>query len=792
MFKKVLKFSFVLAILVLILGACSLPGLKKSPSENTTKDALENEFSEEDGDNNFESANTKRLMKFSNYDDLKKFLQDNSFNQNMTSVVDSQDSFGNSLAKIETDIYLNNINEGDLFQVDGKYAYTLVRDELKISEANFSDSGRILSSIKFSSRPQGFLISGTKLLVFGLDQKITENTDYQLFRRRNSYTFLQVFDLTDISKPELINNLSIEGNYSTLRLVGDFVYLLTTLNSSYVEGEILTPRVFKEGKLLANTCSEKTDCFAPDVYYFDVPYNNLEFANITALNIKDNSQPLKGQSYLLDSAQLLYFSSSNLYITYTEQIDERILEQGVRSEIVLPKLSSEERAKVVAISKAPSYVLTPSEKKIKIAVLLDFYLNSLTAEEHKTIETEVETALKEKMSLQAAALEKTFIYKIGIRGEKLEYRGVGEVGGRILGEHSLNESDSYLRVATKRSDLWARLSGHDKKSYSNVYILNNELKLISRLENLGVDEIVSAARFIGNRLYLLTAKAGDPLYVVDLTDPLKPAILGAIKVPAYVKNLYPADANGTRLFSLGRDNETKNGSQGLKLAFFDFNDLKTPKELDSYIIGDASSDSIALVDNKALFYSPSKNILSVPAVLRNNGEIAFAGALLFQINSDRLVLRGQVDHAIKGHSASPDFWNSYNYYDNTVKRGFFFGNNFYTFSNLFLKINNLTDFTSLGSLTLMPEIVDSLTENEEANDIVPGGGFLNETESPYLDNINGEVLSETGLEENLLGEENSNLGEVSSSLSEDVPSVLEETIPEENNTLSENAVLETE
>jgi hypothetical protein len=31
------------------------------------------------------------------------------------------------------------------------------------------------------------------------------------------------------------------------------------------------------------------------------------------------------------------------------------------------------------------------------------------------------------------------------------------------------------------------------------------------------------------------------------------------------------------VFSLGRDNETKDGSKGLKLAFFDFNDLKTPK-----------------------------------------------------------------------------------------------------------------------------------------------------------------------------------------------------------------------
>jgi poly(3-hydroxyalkanoate) synthetase len=99
-------------------------------------------------------------MKFSGYDDLKKFLQDNSFSQNMTPVADSQ----NSLTKIETDIYLNNVDEGDIFRVDSKYAYTLVRDELKISEANFSDSGEILSSINFLHVRKDFFISGQSLL----------------------------------------------------------------------------------------------------------------------------------------------------------------------------------------------------------------------------------------------------------------------------------------------------------------------------------------------------------------------------------------------------------------------------------------------------------------------------------------------------------------------------------------------------------------------------------------------------------------------------------------------------
>jgi hypothetical protein len=226
------------------------------------------------------------------------------------------------------------------------------------------------------------------------------------------------------------------------------------------------------------------------------------------------------------------------------------------------------------------------------------------------------------------------------------------------------------------------------------------------LENLATTEKIYAARFIGDRVYLVTFKQTDPLFVIGLSDPTKPTILGSLKIPGFSNYLHPVDENGTKLLGLGRVvDETATSSapviQGLKLSLFDFSDLTKPKELDSYIIGDAASDSIALYDHKAFLYSEAKKIISIPAVLHDNlGKLNFAGALVFTLNNDRLELKARIDHSAGGHFGQADYWDGFGYYDNTVKRSLYLGDNLLTFSNKFLKINNLSDGKEIKSLEL--------------------------------------------------------------------------------------------
>lgn len=729
MSKKIFKLSLVIVILSLLVSACTLPWKKKTTT-NPNQTNPEETFVDEG--NSSANTNTKQIKKFANYQELKAFLEENANNQGLTSsvlmdgpsrgVVKAMAPGVNSLSTVAessagssasspsaldystTNNQVAGVDEADIIKTDGTYIYALVRNELKIIKANPTNEAAVISTITFRSRPQDIFINGTSLSVFGADQQIYTMELYKSFRRQNPYTFFKVFDLTNPADPKLVRDLNFEGSYTDARLIGDYAYLFTNSSANYIENEPLVPRVFNNGEVLASSCEASARCFAPDIYYFDIPYDSYNFTNITAINIKDNNEDISGQAYLMNYGQNLYVSKNNIYITYTEYLNEYELEQSVKKELALPKLSSEDQDKINKIEAVASFILNKNEKQIKIASIVDRYFSSLSEEDQKTFQISIDDKLKQKLSEQANNIEKTVIHKIAINGKAVEYRGMGEVKGQVLNQFSMDENGEYFRIATTRNQIWSRLSEKPEDSYSNVFVLNNELKVVGSLENLATTERIYSARFMGDRAYLVTFKQTDPLYVIGLSDPAKPAVLGAIKVPGFSTYLHPADKDGNKLIGFGRDTEEDSAGsvkvKGLKIALFDFSDLAKPKELDSYVIGNSDSDSIALQDHKAFLYSESKNLLSIPAVLRENGKISFAGSLVFNLVNNGFVLKGKIDHSEGGNFANADYFNGYDYYDNTVKRSLYINENLYTFSNKFLKINSLNDLAALKKIVL--------------------------------------------------------------------------------------------
>ena len=53
-----------------------------------------------------------------------------------------------------------------------------------------------------------------------------------------------------------------------------------------------------------------------------------------------------------------------------------------------------------------------------------------------------------------------------------------------------------------------------------------ELVQIGHVGGIAPDERIWSARFVGNRAYLVTFEIIDPLWVIDLSDPTDPVILG--------------------------------------------------------------------------------------------------------------------------------------------------------------------------------------------------------------------------------------------------------------------------
>lgn len=123
-------------------------------------------------------------------------------------------------------------------------------------------------------------------------------------------------------------------------------------------------------------------------------------------------------------------------------------------------------------------------------------------------------------------------------------------------------------------------------------------------------ERVYAVRFMGERLYVVTFRQVDPLFVIDLSAPGAPVLLGELKVPGYSDYLHPV--NSTHLIGVGKDASLDGRVRGLKLALFDATDPTAPTEAYHLIVGERSTESEALEDHKAFSYDAERRLLSMP------------------------------------------------------------------------------------------------------------------------------------------------------------------------------------
>jgi len=619
----------------------------------------------------------------------------------------------------ETNVQVEGVDEADIIKTDGKYIYAVVKNDLYIVNAYPTDNAEVLTKIEFKSRPNDIYINNDRLVIFGQDTEIYRIEPYSNWRQRGNYTFFKVFDITDRKNPKQVRDLGFEGSYYNSRMIGDYVYLVTqNYNYYYIDDEPLLPRILDGGEEIDRVCvNQAASCVIPDIYYFDIPYYSYNFISVNAINIADKESEITGDVYLMSGSQNMYVSPNNIYITYTKYISEYQLMMEVTREIVYPRLSQKDQDKIAKIEAVDNFILNLDEKMAKIGQIIERYQYGLTDEEQEDLENEVDTAMKQKYKDISKELEKTVIHKVGINQGNIEYQTSGEVTGDVLNQFSMDENASYFRIATTKNRTWSRyldIEDEQRESYSNIYVLDENLKQVGAVENLAPGERIYSVRFMQGRAYLVTFKQIDPLFVVDLSNPRAPKVLGELKIPGFSNYLHPYD--DTTLIGIGKDTgESEWGGvrvKGIKISLFDVSDVRNPKEADVYVMGDAGSDSIALNDHKAFLFSKDKNLLALPVSIRESldgssyGKLTFSGAAIFNITKDSLELKGKIDHSDGGRASDSDYWRGYSYYDNTVKRSLYINDTLYTFSNKYIKMNKLEDLSAVKSLELKKERQD--------------------------------------------------------------------------------------
>ncbi|NLD50887.1 MAG: copper amine oxidase, partial [Clostridiaceae bacterium] len=242
----------------------------------------------------------------------------------------------------------------------------------------------------------------------------------------------------------------------------------------------------------------------------------------------------------------------------------------------------------------------------------------------------------------------TNIYRIGIQNGNIGGFASAFVPGMVHNQFSMDEYNGYFRITTQ--------TGRWQYASSNVFVLDSDMNICGSLKGLAPEESIYASRFMGDRLYLVTFKQVDPLFVISLKDPQKPVVLGKLKIPGYSEYIHPLDEN--HIIGFGKDTTGGDGNfawyQGIKMAIFDVSDVSNPKEKFVEIIGDRGSDSELLRNHKALMFMNELGLMAFPVTLVDrqeglgddgHGDITYQGAYVYNVSSSEgFKLRGRITH----------------------------------------------------------------------------------------------------------------------------------------------------
>jgi hypothetical protein len=284
----------------------------------------------------------------------------------------------------------------------------------------------------------------------------------------------------------------------------------------------------------------------------------------------------------------------------------------------------------------------------------------------------------------------TNVYKFDLQHVDVPLVAMGSVPGTTLNQFSLDEShDGLLRVATT--------VGFGDAASSGVYVMAasaGNLQTVGSVTGLAPGERIYSTRFIGDVGYVSTFREVDPLFVIDLADPLSPRVAGELKVPGYSSYLQPLDA--TRLLGIGRDVDPTSGEvRGLQLSVFDVGRPEQPRRTSTYTFAGTAwqSWSEALWDHHAVSWFPEQQILAIP-VQQGDWWSGSDGLVVFRIDlasADGFTNIGQISH------------------DGPVQRSLRIGEFIYSISSGQVQVHRLDDPTAeVGRTSLTAAVQDDL------------------------------------------------------------------------------------
>lgn len=517
-----------------------------------------------------------------------------------------------------TNVQVPGVDEGDFVKTDGSYLYLIDAQNLTIIDLRNPTELQIAARVPLDQQlwSRELYLSGDRLTIISQRQGLylaqPERVDgfpdvgWATERlvppfRYDPTIHVAVYDVADRSQPKLLEQIEIEGTLLESRAIGSFVYLVT--QESF---ELPYPATHCTTDGVGDGAPGNNAAVAPS----DGTAWTVDTDALLATRPDDTFWPWPGPG---DSKCV--YESQDEYVASLADFDVRawlpslqvvngeghtIADRPLASVQDLYRIDGQTGTNLVTIVAIDLEDVVPDATSQ--GVFLD-YVSEVYANESSIYLAGTTWDWNVDSPTQS-----TVIARFDVNGADVAPRSIGSVPGQPLNQFSLDEHDGYLRIATTQ--------GWGDAASNQLYVLHEEngrLGIVGQLpEALASGERIFAARFLGDRAYLVTFRQVDPLFVIDLSDPTAPTVLGQLKIPGFSQYLHLVDDD--LLLGFGRDADPQTGAVGRpQLSLFDVSDPLVP-DLAAQFVFDVHpwSYSEALYDHHAVGYFPAEGILAIP------------------------------------------------------------------------------------------------------------------------------------------------------------------------------------
>lgn len=432
----------------------------------------------------------------------------------------------------------------------------------------------------------------------GVDESDTVKTDgkyvYRVWKNKIYIVDIQNKQMKTVSTIQL--DTSVSSDVREIYLDGDRLCVISeervvSMNNEDSDSSAKEETIVEDEGAKA-MASEEGDYLidVDEVYYMDKKVST----KLSVYNISDRTKPVLEGSVEQDGNyytsrkvnDVVYvFTNKNLYrIFHKEDVIPYVQGKQVEADcIYLPN----ERASGELI--ATSVNMNHPEKVVDQMVIMNSYASIYMGQNAIYLYNTDYSSNQEYTDISKFKYDSDG-YMMGVNATSVK--------GTIEDTFAISEKKDNLRVLTTD---WSKAD-----RVNQLYILDNEMQLLGKIEDIAKGESIYAARYVGDMAYFITYRNTDPLFVADLSNVAKPKLLGEVKISGFSDYLH--SFGNDKMLGIGYETDENSMRLGVKLCMFDVKNPKKPKVLSSYVMKDADSTP---ADNnyKCVLVDQKKNMI---------------------------------------------------------------------------------------------------------------------------------------------------------------------------------------